>query len=87
MGKSIFGANLGQESLLELDLSLLELKLAVWTLGNPNFAPNRLEPKGGTLTQKQAPETKVALKKPVLEQPFEEGAVRAETRGLRVIFL
>ena len=70
---------------MEPDLGLLERKLAVWTLGNPNFAQNRLEPKGGTLTQKQALETKVALKKPVLDQPFQEGAVRAETRGLRVI--
>ena len=43
-------------SLLEPDLGLLELKLAVWTLGNLNFAQNRLEPKGGTLTQKQAPD-------------------------------
>ena len=74
-------------SLLETDLGRLELKLAIWTLGNPNFAKNQLEPKGVTLTPKQAPETKVAVKKPVLEQTLEARPFRAQTRGLRVISL
>ena len=70
---------------MEPDLGLLELKLAVWTLGNPNFAQNRLEPKGGTLTQKQAPKTKVAVKKAFWDQTLQAGPARAQTRGLRVI--
>ena len=63
-------AFLGQilaRSLLKPDFGFLELKLAVWTMGNPNFAQNRLEPKGGTLTQKQAPKPKIAFKKPCLD--------------------
>ena len=52
---------------MEPNLSNLELKCAVWTLGKPNFSENQLETKGGTLTPKQAPKTKVALKKAILE--------------------
>ena len=74
-------------SLLEPIESYLELKLAVWTLGKSKFCPKPAPAQEGALTQKQAPETKLALKPPVLEQPFQEGAVRAETQGLRVIFL
>ena len=63
---------------MEPNLSNLELKCAVWTLGKPNFSENQLETKGGTLTPKQAPKTKVALKKAIFGNPSRDA--RSEQR-------